>query len=261
MRYIIKTIFAVTILMFPMNISAQEIDIENEIMLGYSEFQSGQFRGALSHFEKVIGFINRYQIEEIPSETLLSIYVVSGTCAQAIGNYNRSLDYCNKALSLQNVPEEYLIPILSTKLQLSEVLSIKDECNATEKKLLKLYSTNKDVDLVQALTSYYLAHEKYEDIIRFEPDLLTLKSKDDSEIDLLSNRIAMENIYTAMGKSFFELSDYDKSLKYFLKALDFLTKYTEKNRSMIYAYISNVYEKIGDRENSLKYQKLAIECE
>lgn len=260
-RYIINTIFTVAVLIWSMNISAQEIDIENEFILGYSEYQSGQFGSALSHFEKVISSINQNQNEEIPSEALLPIYVASGTCAQAIGNYKQSLDYCNKALDLQNIPEEYLVALLSTKLQLCDELSFTDECSATEKKLLKLYSTNKDVEVVQALTSYYLAHEKYEEIIRFEPDLFTLKSKNDSEINLLSNRIAMENIYNAMGKSFFELSVYDKSLKYFLKAIDYLTAYTEKDRSMIYTYISNVYEKIGDRENSLKYQRLAIECE
>lgn len=243
------------------NCWGQEIDIENEVMQGYAEYQSGQFSKALSHFEKVIDFINQSQIDEIPNEALLSIYVLSGTCAHALGNYNQSLDYCNRALVLQNIPEEYLITLLDTKLQLCDDLAIKDECIATEKKLLKLYSTNKDVFLVQTLTGYYLAHEKYEDITLFEVDIPFLRPRDNSEINILSYELAMVNIYVALGKSYIELSDYDKSLKYFLLALNNLTEYNETYRSIICAYISNVYENLGDRANSIKYQRLAIESD
>lgn len=236
-------------------------NIETELQLGVTDFQDGEYADALIHLEKVV---NEMPAEANNSELRTNIFFMCSTSAHAIEDYRKSIYYNDMLLSIQGLPTYYRIPSLKLQLTNYDILGMDEE---SEKLITELQTLEaKDLpaksrlDILEALTTYYFNHADYHKVANCEkllPDMVMPTSMD--EVTKQATTISWNTIYMVLGKSFLELNNTERALRYFSKALGNITTQIEANRSLIYRLMVDVYIKQGDAKQALKYQKKSIE--
>ena len=234
-------------------------EINNELELGMERYKNNSFEQALLHFEKVYPIIS--EIDEADGLTIFLCYLCQ-TCENKLGNFQNAIHYGEKALTFRTLSVDDKAQILCQMLHSYDKLSLEKECVSTINKLNDLFVSYKHPDIIINIVLYYYLHKSYKEVVEFEKDLAFFDLKMlqmESEKWNVTTVIGINSLYKTMADSFSELKDYKKSLLYYLKALDTLTPINQEDRWAIYASISVVYDKLGDKESALKYQQMWLD--
>lgn len=237
-------------------------NIETELQLGVTDFQNGEYTDALIHLEKVV---NEIPTEADNGELRINIFFMCSTSAHAIEYYRKSIYYNDMLLSIQGLPTYYRILALTLQLTNYDVLSMDEESEKLTNELQRLLDT-KDLsaksrlDIIEALTNYHCNHTDYCKVVDYEkllPNIVMTTGMNESTKQAVT--ISWNTIYMVLGKSFLELNNTERALRYFTKALENITPQIEANRSLIYRLMVDVYIKQNNPKQALKYQKKSME--
>lgn len=247
------------ILLMPFQLKAQEVDWNSEFEQGFTKFQQGDWKDALSHLGKIANALPTLDLD-VDSEGM--VYFACGVCTQQMGDINQSIQYNSKAITLPIKQTELRIQILSSQLFNYSYLSMNNECEEIINDMIRIYNSKKYIGLASQIMTYYSELGKFSKVIEFEEDIPNfIIPNPNTEIDKISNTIQWNTIYMSLAHSFKELKDFNKALDYCQKSLDTITENNKNNRSVIYSLMSQIYMLQGDKATSLKYQKLSLESE
>ncbi len=247
------------ILLMPFQLKAQEVDWNSEFEQGFTKFQQGDWKDALSHLGKIANALPTLDLD-VDSEGM--VYFACGVCTQQMGDINQSIQYNSKAITLPIKQTELRIQILSSQLFNYSYLSMNNECEEIINDMIRIYNSKRYIDLASQIMTYYSELGKFSKVIEFEEDIPNfIIPNPNTEIDKISNTIQWNTIYMSLAHSFKELKDFNKALDYCQKSLDTITENNKNNRSVIYSLMSQIYMLQGDKATSLKYQKLSLESE
>ena len=250
-----KIIFAfILIILSVQNVYGQENDIEKEIEQGMLNFQNAQFEQALMHLEPIVQIIPDIDYWD---ERAMLIFLCESS-ALAVEDFEKSIKYGEIILKIDNIPLELKTTVYCDLLTAYDTFSLENKCSHIINELNELFKLSKDVCIIDKIATYYIRHNKYDEVIMLEKELNNINiSQDKNEIDIIADKIAWNTIYMTLAQSFMQLENFQSAITYDNKALDTIIPAIEDNRSGIYQYLARAYQEIGDKNTALKYQKIA----
>lgn len=257
-RAIFRRIIIALLILMAQTVYGQENNIEKEIEQGILNFQNAQFEQALLHLEPIVQIIPENYCW---NDRAILIFICESS-AIAIEDFEKVILYGEKLKKINDLPIEYKIQNLNYLLGAYDALAQETKCISTIDQLKNIFTSYKSINILDAITLYYLLHKNYTEIICFEEDLKLINSdQNKGELDDITDKIAWNSVYMGLAQSFMQLEDYHKAITYLEKSLDTIIPAIEDNRSGIYQSLSRAYLELGDKKTALKYQKLAIESE
>lgn len=234
-------------------------EINKELESGMECYRNNSCEQALSHFEKAYPIIS--EIDEAEDLTILLCYLCQ-TCENKLGNFQKAIHYGEKALTFGTLSADDKAQILCQMLHSYDKLSLVKDCVLTIDKLKDLFVSYKHPNIIINIVLYYYLHKNYKEVVRFEKDLTSFDAKMlqmESGNGDVATMMGINYLYRTMADSFSELKDYKKALLYYSKELDTLSPINYEDRWFIYLSMSEMYEKLGDKESALKYQQMWLE--
>lgn len=232
------------------------LDLDKEIEDFQNNLFNANYQEALFSLENIL---NSKEVENLDLSVKGILFCYAGSCSSHLDEFEKSNQYYNRALLTNTLSDDLIMDVLCGLLQNYDVLDQQKESREIETILCETFKSNKKLYVLDKLMAHFLHIQEYDKIIQFESDLPFLIQDTSNELNILSNSLAWDSVYTSLAYAYYEKQNYLKSLEYLFKQLNSLTDFNKSEARLIYQVISECYEKLGDRENALKYKKLAME--
>ncbi|MCH5172531.1 MAG: CHAT domain-containing protein [Erysipelotrichales bacterium] len=245
-------IFVISILSCPTySQTNKEISDFSSALYNYEKFD---FKEAFTYIEKFL-----CQNPNIDEESKIIAYLVAGTSANQLGYFEKSIMYLNYIFNIPNLPDEVKIEIDRTQLSNLSELSLFDECIPILEDLKALYNRSSSLEILYTLIDYFYNIKEYQNALKMENEVLNYNIpnniNDLKDITILTE---LHGIYMDYAMIYYDLEDWDSSLKYFLKCLETCLDKDQNNKSLFYMKISELYGRKGDKTTSIKYIEYAF---